>query len=219
MLPILLVVNTEGKKKKFIDKFIEENDLTQSNILTIRPVKTELTIDQIRGLKRDMMVSSALKRVVIIESLDISSAEVQNALLKTLEETTEKNQFIIPIKNLAKILPTIQSRSQAVIVDEKQTHSVSPATIEMLKNIPAQNKYEFLASQIVQGITRESAIKLLDEMLFYYRSKLEDESRSPKIMKKIMETKALIENNNLNPQLAVDGALLFIYKILKAKSQ
>jgi len=54
------------------------------------------------------------RRVVLIESADQAGEAVQNALLKTLEEPTDRHLFILVADEPARLLPTIRSRSQAL---------------------------------------------------------------------------------------------------------
>lgn len=52
------------------------------------------------------------RRVVLIEQADEASEQIQNALLKTLEEPTDRHAFVLVADEPARLLPTIRSRSQ-----------------------------------------------------------------------------------------------------------
>ena len=54
----------------------------------------------------------AARRVVVVEGADRASEQIQNALLKTLEEPTDRHVFILVADEPARLLPTIRSRSQ-----------------------------------------------------------------------------------------------------------
>lgn len=54
------------------------------------------------------------RRIVLVESADEAGEVVQNALLKTLEEPTDRHLFILVADEPARLLPTIRSRSQAL---------------------------------------------------------------------------------------------------------
>jgi hypothetical protein len=51
-------------------------------------------------------------RVVVVEGADRASEQIQNALLKTLEEPTDRHVFVLVADEPARLLPTIRSRSQ-----------------------------------------------------------------------------------------------------------
>jgi DNA polymerase III delta prime subunit len=56
----------------------------------------------------------ASRRVVLIERADRASEPMQNALLKALEEPTDRHGFILVADEPARLLPTIRSRAQAL---------------------------------------------------------------------------------------------------------
>jgi DNA polymerase-3 subunit delta' len=53
-------------------------------------------------------------RVVVIERADAANEQIQNALLKALEEPADRQLFILVADDLSRILPTIQSRAGLV---------------------------------------------------------------------------------------------------------
>lgn len=55
---------------------------------------------------------SASRRVVLVEHADRASEQIQNALLKALEEPTDRHVFILVADDLSRLLPTIRSRCQ-----------------------------------------------------------------------------------------------------------
>ena len=52
------------------------------------------------------------RRVVVVEHADRANEQTQNALLKTLEEPTDRHTFILVADEPSRLLPTIRSRSQ-----------------------------------------------------------------------------------------------------------
>ena len=52
------------------------------------------------------------RRVVVVERADRASEQIQNALLKTLEEPTDRHSFILVADEPSRLLPTIRSRCQ-----------------------------------------------------------------------------------------------------------
>jgi len=52
------------------------------------------------------------RRVVVVERVDRASEQIQNALLKTLEEPTDRHTFILVADEPSRLLPTIRSRAQ-----------------------------------------------------------------------------------------------------------
>lgn len=219
MIPLLLISRNQKKTDDFIERFIKENDINSSWIFTIRPVTRELSIDQIRTLKRELAISTNKKRLIIIYGLDISGAEVQNALLKTLEEKQENNQFIFIVSHGFSVLPTIQSRSKTIVLNKTEV-VVSESTRELMNRVKVENEYEFLLHPIVSAASREDALAFLDEILEYSRKQLlEMPEAAVKTIKKILRLRELIINNNINVQLAVDNLLIYIKKLYSIKQR
>jgi DNA polymerase III delta prime subunit len=55
---------------------------------------------------------AADRRVVLIERADRANEQIQNALLKTLEEPTDRHTFVLVADEPSRLLPTIRSRCQ-----------------------------------------------------------------------------------------------------------
>jgi DNA polymerase III delta prime subunit len=67
------------------------------------------------------------RRVVLIERADRASEQIQNALLKALEEPTDRHTFILVADEPSRLLPTIRSRCQPMRIgpvphDELRDH-------------------------------------------------------------------------------------------------
>jgi DNA polymerase III, delta subunit len=54
------------------------------------------------------------RRVILIEGVDRANEQIQNALLKALEEPTGRHLFVLVADEISRVLPTIRSRSQAL---------------------------------------------------------------------------------------------------------
>ena len=92
------------------------------------PDKREIVVDQIRELKKDVIVipCEARKKAYIISDADLMNTSAQNAFLQVLEEPPSHAVFILKTDNPAQLLPTVRSRcvelkaaggSDAVIAD------------------------------------------------------------------------------------------------------
>lgn len=56
------------------------------------------------------------RRVILVEGIDRANEQTQNALLKALEEPTDRHMFVLVADEPTRVLPTIRSRSQALRV-------------------------------------------------------------------------------------------------------
>jgi len=78
--------------------------------------KTDLTVDEVRGLKSFFQMSAGGngRRIVIVDSADDMNRNAANALLKELEEPPKNAILILISHQPAGLLPTIRSRCRTL---------------------------------------------------------------------------------------------------------
>lgn len=218
MFPLILIYHDKKAIEKYLEKFIRKNNFLSYNIFRIFPVKREISIIQIREIRKIMLLGTNQKRLFILYSFHNSTIEAQNALLKHLEDKNISNQFIFLVENEYLVLPTIRSRSSTVnLIDEDKTEKKSPMD-EFIGKVENSTGFEFLGDKKITNITREDATDLISKIIFYYKKNIAAyKSISPTILNTAMKTKTILENNYLNPQATLDNLLIFIKKIYKMK--
>ncbi len=194
MIPLILITTN----KHHIDKYVQTLKDKNAVVITIIPEKTEYSIAQIRALTKETAVFHPELRIYLLSDFDRSSIEAQNAFLKLLEEPPEKTLFILTVKSAYNLLPTIISRSHVVKLDQPK---IAP-------DETAQKQLE----QLVVGKQFALFPANIDQMMFFFRTRLSTNRKATEILKEILRVKTLLENNNLNQQLAVDHLLIFIRK-------
>jgi predicted proteasome-type protease len=214
MIPIILSLKSETENEEYIQRYVKEKKIKLINIIIISPDKTEISLDQIRNLKKDLLVQSPTQRVIVIKEFDSSSLEVQNSLLKIIEEKSEENQFFFLVENIHRLVPTIVSRSRVVASQPNRTLSLGSKDFDnLIKKISEGQLKNLLATDGLQKITREKAETLFLKLLEYCQGKVRLGSlKEALIAKEVIRVKSLVENNNVNPQLAVDHVLIFIMR-------
>jgi len=120
-----------------------------------------MLIDDIRGLKRDLGMTSYEGRgmVALILEADRMKAEAANALLKILEEPPPQTLIILTANSLNSILPTMVSRCQPVRLLILTREQMATALQEK-HGVPA-DRGQFVA-KLANGNFRR-ALDLLDE--------------------------------------------------------
>jgi DNA polymerase III gamma/tau subunit len=213
MIPLIVTAQNSSTQDEFVNDLIKKEEYLPYYIFTIQPVKTEISIDQIRAIIKDIVTDLPHKRLFVIHNFDTASLEAQNAFLKTLEEKNEKNQFILLAEDTERILPTIKSRSKIISLDTQVQKEMNDSVKKLLSSISEKNDYGFL--QPVSGISREDALKLFDHIIVILKEELKEGKKSTAVvLKKALQQKSLILSNNLNHQLAVDAYLIFYKKHL-----
>jgi hypothetical protein len=208
MIPLLLVSTSIDAQKRYISEYLDTHSAIQQNITEIE----KLSMEQIRELHKELIWTKDSLKVFVLYSFESASAEVQNSLLKTLEEKTEHNQFIVCVTNENAVLPTILSRVKKIYLEKTEETEKIDDDILFLKNFSKNPSLEYLGAKTVLVTTQERASQFFDSCIHFYSKRLEDDKNATFILKKILETKQFLLSNNLNPQLAVDSILLFIRK-------
>lgn len=214
MIPYLLVSPDQENTEKYIRDFIAEHHYPAHAVQSITPLKKELGIDQIRDIQREVSIAS-MNRLFVIYEFQTASVEAQNSFLKTLEEKTEHNHFILVSNSETAVLPTIRSRVKLIKLSPSSVEqNVSSVDVtELMKDFQKKDISELLGDPLLMGVSVEKAIPLLDGLIFYFRELTFAADKKVLIMKKILETKRLVITNNINAQLAVDSIFLFIKKV------
>ena len=93
--------------------------------------KRDITVHQIRELKRDVIIvpGEASMKAYIINDADMMNRNAQNALLQMIEETPTHAVFILKTDNPSQLLPTVRSRC----VEIKQRAGIDKTEQETLK--------------------------------------------------------------------------------------
>lgn len=199
----------------YVDNLIKKEKFPWHSVYYIKPEKTQLGIDAIRTLKNTLITGSGSERVFFLFHFDNATLEAQNALLKTLEENSVNNRFILFAENYERIVPTIRSRANKQALSEVKQLEVRETVKELIGSIHSDKHFAFLGNALLQKPEREQAIQMIDEVIVYIRDSLLTSSPVyTGILKQAMEFKRLLKNNNLNPQLAVDSFFLQMKKQL-----
>lgn len=207
MVPRLLVSTDPHEFETAMSSFILEHPEYGSSVYKILPEDGKsLSIGQIRELKKELVISST-QRLIIIYDFQSAKAEAQNALLKTLEDQTEANQFIICTNHIGTILPTIISRCQIEFLGK---HSIgeydTKSMLEAIQQLRADSSYSFLNNTLFQAGTIEEAKNIFTAILLSLREMVRNgDVQAAQLAEQALELSSLLRSNNLNPQLTIDS--------------
>lgn len=212
MIPLLIIYKAENDIYSFLEDFVRDNKINSHFVSHIHPIKSDISIEQIRDIKKEVEIMDTHTRLFIIHSFHTAGVEAQNAFLKTLEEKSANNIFILLATNEHAVLPTIRSRVKLVNLkgDETNISTDLDPYKNLITHIQEGASYAVLSNPLTAVTTNEKAEYFLNMLLYYFRSQLTKDFHSVSIIKKILSQKNLLTSNNLNPQLAVDIVILYI---------
>lgn len=133
--------------------------------------KTVITIDAVRLVSHFTQQTSQTGgwKVVIVDAVDDMNEKATNALLKSLEEPSEKTIFFL-ISHQRAVLPTIRSRCQDVTLSPLSDETLSAFLAENYPEIPPEDKtlYQRLAEGrlgTLQTLLEHQGILLLNQII------------------------------------------------------
>jgi len=213
MLPIILNSQNEDETQKYIQQFVDTYQIKSSNVFNFIPEKSELSMDEVRTILKLFFIQFPTSRVFIFHRFGNTSWEVQNMLLKVLEEKNDTNFIILIASNLYSILPTIRSRVKIVKIgtDDVYLKKDIPPLLDFL--IKDKKRNPLFHDQLL-NIKKDEALICIDDFIYYFSYQLRRRQSNvfSEILSYIFFIRDKIENNNLNVTLAMDNLLLFIEK-------
>lgn len=185
---------------------LEKNDQSQNRLKNIKtnnhsqvhyiePDGNVIKKDQILALHEEFSKTSLVSaaRIYIINQVDLISTQAANSLLKFMEEPESNNVYgILITSNIAKVLPTITSRSQVIRVNKAlDNHIINYLIANDVNKYKARlisylTKNEVDALAYSADINIDKLITYMDEFILNY------------------------PNNNFKPSLSIDKELLTI---------
>lgn len=221
MYPIILHTYENTDIQSYIIDYAQSHKISSSYIIKIEPEKKQLSIDQIRMIKKYLIYTQENHKIIFIDKFDTATQEAQNAFLKTLEEHNANIHFILIAHNLYKILPTVRSRCRIIRFNEQNKEKKKETPSPLIEDIITTLKKEVSVSSIFSHKsffvkTKEESIALIDSLISYFQSCLiSDKQKAPHILKRCIELRSLIQTNNTNPQLTTDALIFEIAEMYK----
>lgn len=154
----LILEGGNGSGKTFlawqITKFLQQDDKNaQFNQMILKAdEKGTISIDLIRELYQKTQNHHTRKQVITILDAEAMGESAQNAFLKLLEEPPAQVHFIITIKSIKNLLPTIASRAQILPVLPVNTQQIN----QLSKRYPNHTQQE-LSQALLKSAGRMGA--------------------------------------------------------------
>lgn len=214
MIPILLV----SEDKKLVDDYINKEAKTDNKVFfEVTPLTKEYSIDDIKSLIKETKVFHPKIRTYFLADFNLSSIPAQNSFLKLLEEPPTNVQFILSTFNRNYLLPTIISRVKIIKLGIRTSIKVDPSLRKDLEELVKNQNFKIINKDTFSQIKRDGALNILNQIVIFFRERLEVDKNSTFVIKQTVRLKNLLENNNLNPQLTIDQVLIFIWKMYSIK--
>jgi DNA polymerase III gamma/tau subunit len=213
MIPLMLITDDKKQIKKYLKTITKEGDL----FFEITPLTSEYSINEVKEVIKETKIYFKQKRIYLFPNFHLSSLEAQNTFLKVLEEPASNVQFILTTNNPNSMLSTIRSRAKIINLENKPVLELEKDIETALITLIEEKKLNILSDLKFLAKTKDEGLKILDQIILFFKERLSTDRYSPLILKEILKKKSLMESNNLNPQLTIDHILIFVGKTYSMK--
>src|SRR6185295_19037580 len=104
---------------------------THADVTVVRTEKLSIGVDEVRDLVRRSALAPSGRRsqVMIVEDADRLTDQACNALLKAIEEPTERTVWLLCAPTVEDVLPTIRSRTRLVVLATPSVDEVTDCLV------------------------------------------------------------------------------------------
>lgn len=220
MTYILVNKSTGGMEKglKNLLKRIYGKDISQSpDIHILDPEKeNSIGIEEVKKFQKEMMYKPFQEKIQtgIIYQSEKLTPQAQNALLKTLEDSSRNSVYILCVNNEKNLLPTIISRGKMIYsLNEINSNNNTNSRLEGIleENIVEQfSKIEEFAK------SKDSAVEFINHVEEIFKNRLELDIKNGKIdsskenlafLKIVQDSREKI-SSNCNRRLTLEAMLM-----------
>lgn len=122
---------------------------THADVTLVRTEKLSIGVDEVRDLVRRAALAPVGRRwqILVIEDADRLTEQACNALLKAIEEPTDRTVWMLCAPTVEDVLPTIRSRSRLVTLTTPTARDVADFLMRSDGVTPALASYAARASQ------------------------------------------------------------------------
>ncbi|MBI3619582.1 hypothetical protein HY214_00315 [Candidatus Roizmanbacteria bacterium] len=215
--PLLVFSRDKQRLVRYVKNYIETEKFAAGCIFEIVPAKKEFSLEEVKFIRHELIIVGKDPRLFVLHDFETASHEAQNALLKSLEEKSGVAQFLLLTTAKEAVLPTIRSRAKMIdLTDNKIKKAASVRVKEFYKRLAEAKTPTFLNDPLLANLTSVEAAEFITETLLYLRENQDFSSRQKADgLKRALRLLEVIVRNNVNPQLAVDGLLIYLWKHYK----
>lgn len=171
----------------------------------IQPVKSQISVDQVRELKKHIYQKpfSQTQKTIVIKQAHTLTKEAQNALLKIFEEPPKHAQIILSTQFPKNILPTVTSR--AVVL--RATNEEFQDQAEIVFDLDLVSALESTSTIDNHELWLNRQIMALYNMLVADIADRAKRKRLETLIKNCALAKVAI-NANVNPKLTISNLII-----------
>lgn len=215
MLPVL-IVSTDGNIDDFLTAYKTKHLIQNAYVLDVVPEKGFLVehSEEVRNFVSETTAKHPF--MVVMRKFDTAASNIQNSLLKTIEEDSEKVHFILVVSDQSRLLPTILSRVGQPMQIEPSLQRKGDLLQTYACSLGSMTYPQWLS--MTAKISKTDAVDFIDEVMTELDKKLNTEKASDvsAAMHELIMIRKGLRDNNMYFEYALDavGHILDSYNLL-----
>lgn len=171
------------------------------------PEKLSIGIKEIREISSINALKSSTLRLIVIEEAEKLTKEAQNAILKTIEESSSNTLVLLLAYSADSILQTIKSRCR--IIEVGHTKEINPLVTEFMEFTDAPDAEKIISKILKQDNKRFIVEKIIDALLLKESMQLQSGNRSNEgDMVELLKKAAKGIHNNVSAKLVLETIMI-----------
>lgn len=177
--------------------------------------KNSIGIEKVKDFQKEMLFKPFEEKIQvgIIKEAQKLTSQSQNALLKTLEESSDSTIYILCVNNEKNLLPTILSRGKTLYPTSTKENSTNTGVGEQILQMDLLEQFQTIEKYSKE---KDSSLELLNEIEEVFREKLELEIKNGNIdgSKKFLTLLKIVEDSrekissNCNKRLVLESMII-----------
>lgn len=186
-----LLLGQESVGRELVKDFLNSDsiqfDASDSNLESLREILHLASLKAVSGAKK----------FVLLLNMDKANVQMQNALLKTLEEPS--NDTVLVLVSATPLLPTIMSRCQVIFLPREQSTEISAEVLEgleLLEKHRAVGLAEKLALvNTLAELDDEVLPEVVEQWIYKLTSELKTTPQKYTLVRNALETYQALKGN------------------------
>lgn len=212
MVNLLLLSNNPEVINQYLHNYCKEKQIEPNQIYRFGFTEPP-SVEEFRRILKLLTHRFDKPSLFVLDNFETYSELVQNTFLKSLEEHQRMVFFVLTAKTSASILPTILSRCIVKVLPFVRPELDQKSQQQLKQELAKIQTIGLAASVIKLGLKdkKNKVLLWLDQFLNYGYQNL-DKTKEPVLLanrlKKALYHRQLINNNNLDPETALDQVFL-----------
>ncbi|MDO8270256.1 MAG: hypothetical protein Q7T54_06335 [Candidatus Levybacteria bacterium] len=198
----IILTGSKMSAKNYIDGYIKDHKFKEYDVTYFHD---KIKIEDARAIRKSLVAKSNNQRVFVLSGN--FTHESQNALLKSIEESSDSVHFIFCVEKKEDLLETVRSRCS--IVSLPSDLQLDRELLEIVRNLRKSGPLFWdeidTLSEYAKNNTIEPIILVLRTLILENLDKKQEVSNYHNYCKRLLSLSSLSSNNNVSERIILES--------------